>query len=196
MRGSEIERKTTETEITLRLALDGRGERAIDTGIGFLDHMLEQLAVHGLLDIQLRARGDLQVDVHHTVEDCAIVLGQAIDRALDDRTGITRIGASTVPMDEALASVAVDLSGRPYAVIDIESHGPAVGGIPTSLWVHFLETMAVHARCTLHARVWYGRDGHHQVEALFKALGRALDEATRFDTRREGRVPSSKGRLT
>ena len=196
MRRSEIERKTAETEIALRLALDGSGQRAIDTGIGFLDHMLEQLAVHGLLDLELRARGDLHVDVHHTVEDCAIVLGQGIDRALGERGGITRIAASTVPMDEALASVAIDLSGRPYAVVDVAWNGPAVGGVPTSLWAHFLETLAVHARCTLHARVWTGRDDHHQVEALFKALGRALDEATRVDPRREGRIPSSKGSLT
>jgi imidazoleglycerol-phosphate dehydratase len=195
MRSSEINRKTAETEIELRLALDGSGQRQIDTGIGFLDHMLDHLAVHGLFDIDLRARGDLHVDVHHTVEDCALVLGQAFDQALGDRRGIVRIGASMVPMDEALSSVAVDLSGRPYAVVDAVWHTPAVGGIPTSLLAHFLESLAVGARCNLHARVLYGRDDHHQAEALFKALGRALDEATRPDPRRGGQVPSTKGSL-
>jgi imidazoleglycerol-phosphate dehydratase len=195
MRNSEITRKTAETNIDLRLELDGSGRRTIDTGIGFLDHMLDHLAVHGLFDLELRARGDLHVDVHHTVEDCAIVLGQALDQALGDRRGITRIAASTVPMDEALAFVAVDLSGRPYAVVDAEWHTPAVGGIPTSLLPHFIESLAFSARCNLHARVLYGRDDHHQAEALFKALGRALDEAARPDPRRQGQVPSTKGSL-
>jgi imidazoleglycerol-phosphate dehydratase len=195
MRNSEIKRKTAETDIQLRLELDGTGQREIDTDIGFLDHMLDHLAVHGLFDLQLRARGDLHVDVHHTVEDCAIVLGQALDQALGDRRGITRIAASTVPMDEALALVAVDLSGRPYAVVHAEWHTPAVGGIPTSLVPHFFESLAFNARCNLHARVLYGRDDHHQAEALFKALGRALDEATRPDPRRQSQVPSTKGNL-
>jgi imidazoleglycerol-phosphate dehydratase len=195
MRNSEITRRTAETDIELRLELDGSGQRAIDTGIGFLDHMLDNLVVHGLFDLELRARGDLHVDVHHTVEDCAIVLGQALDQALGDRRGITRIATCTVPMDEALALVAVDLSGRPYAVVDAEWHTPAVGGIPTSLWPHFFESLAFNARCNLHARVLYGRDDHHQAEALFKALGRALDQAARPDPRRQGRVPSTKGNL-
>ena len=195
MRSSQIKRQTAETSIELSLELDGTGQREVDTGIGFLDHMLDQLAVHGLFDLKLRVQGDLHVDVHHTVEDCAIVLGQAFDRALGDRRGITRIAASRVPMDEALASVVVDLSGRSYAVIDAQWHGSAVGGIPTSLFPHFLESLAFSARCNLHASVLYGRDDHHQVEALFKALGRALAEAVRPDPRRQDQIPSTKGSL-
>jgi imidazoleglycerol-phosphate dehydratase len=157
--------------------------------------MLSHVAVHGLFDLELAASGDLQVDSHHTVEDCALVLGQAFDQALGARRGIARMGSAYVPMDEALAFVAVDLSGRPYAVIDVEWHTPAVGGVATSLFVHFLESLAVAARCNLHARVLYGRDDHHQAEGLFKALGRALGAAVRLDPRRAGRVPSTKGTL-
>jgi len=148
-----------------------------------------------LFDLELKARGDLQVDVHHTVEDCALVLGQAFDQALGQRLGIIRMGSATVPMDESLAFVCVDLSGRPYSVIQAEWHGPSVGAIPTSLFPHFLESFAVTSRCNLHARILYGRDDHHQAEAIFKALGRALDEATRLDPRRSGTVPSTKGNL-
>jgi imidazoleglycerol-phosphate dehydratase len=196
MRSVEIHRKTNETEIRLNLNLDGSGGHDIHTGIGFLDHMLSHLAVHGLFDLQLEAKGDLHVDSHHTVEDCAMVLGQAFDQALGERQGITRIGYAYVPMDEALAFVAIDLSGRPYAVIEAEWHTPSVGGIATSLFPHILESFAVAARCNLHARVLYGRDDHHQAEALFKALGRALDAATQLDPRRAGRIPSTKGTLT
>jgi imidazoleglycerol-phosphate dehydratase len=196
MRSVEIHRKTNETEIRLNLNLDGSGGHDIHTGIGFLDHMLSHLAVHGLFDLQLEAKGDLHVDSHHTAEDCAMVLGQAFDQALGERQGITRIGYAYVPMDEALAFVAIDLSGRPYAVIEAEWHTPSVGGIATSLFPHILESFAVAARCNLHARVLYGRDDHHQAEALFKALGRALDAATQLDPRRAGRIPSTKGTLT
>ena len=195
MRTAKINRKTNETEIALELNLDGKGEHAIDTGIGFLDHMLSHVAVHGLFDLELKARGDLQVDVHHTVEDCALVLGQAFDQALGERAGIVRMGSAYVPMDESLAFVCVDLSGRPYSVVQAEWHAPNVGQMPTSLFDHFLESFAVTARCNLHARVLYGRDDHHQAEALFKALGRALDEATRLDPRRAARIPSTKGSL-
>jgi imidazoleglycerol-phosphate dehydratase len=195
MRTAKINRKTNETEISLSLNLDGKGKYTIDTGIGFLDHMLSHVAVHGLFDLELKARGDLQVDVHHSVEDCALVLGQAFDQALGDRAGIVRMGSAYVPMDESLAFVCVDLSGRPYAVVQAEWHGPSVGELPTSLFPHFLESLAVTARCNLHARVLYGRDDHHQAEALFKALGRALDEATRLDPRRAGSIPSTKGKL-
>jgi len=195
MRRAQVERKTKETEIRLSLNLDGSGRCEINTGVGFLDHMLNHVAAHGLFDLELEARGDLHVDTHHTVEDCALALGQAFDQALGERLGITRMGSAYVPMDEALAFVAVDLSGRPYAVIQAEWQSPVVGGIPTSLFPHMLESFAATARCNLHARVLYGRDDHHQAEALFKALGRALDMATRIDPRREGKVPSTKGTL-
>jgi imidazoleglycerol-phosphate dehydratase len=195
MRTAKIERKTNETEISVKLNVDGTGKHDITTGIGFLDHMLSHVAVHGLFDLELKARGDLQVDVHHTVEDCALVLGQAFDQALGDRAGIVRMGSAYVPMDESLAFVALDLSGRPYAVVDVAWASLSVGGIATSLFVHFFESFAVAARCNLHGRVLYGRDDHHKAEALFKALGRALDEATRLDPRRAGIIPSTKGNL-
>jgi imidazoleglycerol-phosphate dehydratase len=196
MRTAEIHRVTNETDIHLKLNLDGNGSCQVQTGIGFLDHMLNHLAVHGLFDLEIQATGDLQVDFHHIVEDCALVLGQAFDQALGKRLGITRIASAYVPMDDALAFVAIDLSGRPYSVIQATWHTPAVGGIPTSLFDHFLESLAVSARCNLHARVFYGRDDHHQAEALFKALGRALDAATLLDPRRGMAVPSTKGTLS
>ncbi len=195
MRTATVERKTNETEISLNLDLDGTGEYSIDTGIGSLDHMLSHVAVHGLFDIVLKAQGDLLVDAHHTMEDCALVLGQAFDQALGDRAGIKRMGSAYVPMDESLAFVCVDLSGRPYSVIHAEWNGPNVGNIPTSLFPHFLESFAITSRCNLHARVLYGRDDHHQAEALFKALGRALEAATRSEPRRMGVIPSTKGSL-
>ncbi len=196
MRIAEIKRTTRETDISLRLNLDGKGEYQIDTGIGFLDHMLSHVAVHGMFDLKMEAKGDLYVDAHHTVEDCALVLGQAIDQALGDRKGIIRMASAYVPMDEALAFVAIDLSGRPYAVVQVEWHAPVVAGAPTSLWPHFLESLAITARSNLHARVLYGRDDHHQIEALFKALGRSLDAATQIDPRRAEQVPSTKGSLS
>jgi imidazoleglycerol-phosphate dehydratase len=196
MRTAQIERKTNETVIKVSLNLDGSGKHAIHTGIGFLDHMLTHLAVHGLFDLELNAQGDLGIDAHHTVEDCALGLGQALDQALADRRGIVRMGSAYVPMDEALAFVAVDLSGRPYWVMDVTWHTPAVGGIDTSLMTHFFESLAASARMNLHARVLYGRDDHHQSEALFKALGRALEAAVRLDPRRGLSIPSTKGRLT
>ena len=195
LRTAEIHRKTNETEIRVRLNLDGSGQRQVATGIGFLDHMLEHIAVHGLFDLEVQAQGDLHIDVHHTVEDCALALGMAFDQALGERRGITRLASAYVPMDEALAFVALDLSGRPYPLIQAEWHTPAVGGIPTSLFPHFLESLAISMRANLHARVLYGRDDHHQAEALFKARGRALDSATQLDPRRGAAVPSTKGSL-
>jgi imidazoleglycerol-phosphate dehydratase len=195
MRSAEITRKTNETDIRLKLNLDGNGRYRIHTGLGFLDHMLGHIALHGLFDLELEAQGDLEVDPHHTVEDCALALGQALDLALGERKGIVRMGWAYVPMDESLAFVSLDLSGRPYSVIQAEWHTPMVGLMPTSLMAHFLESLAVTARMNLHARVLYGRDDHHQAEALFKALGRALDEATRMDPRRQGTIPSTKGTL-
>lgn len=194
-RASDLSRRTAETDISLHLCLDGSGQHEISTGIGFLDHMLAHLAVHGLFDITLKAVGDLHVDPHHTVEDVALCLGQAFDQALNDRKGIARMAHAYAPMDETLAFVAVDFSGRPYTVMQAEWHTPAVGDIPTSLIPHFFESFAVAARCTLHARILYGRDDHHQAEALFKALARALDAATQNDPRRASQVPSTKGNL-
>ena len=195
MRPAKIERATNETQISIELELDGSGQHAISTGVGFLDHMLTHLAVHGLFDLSVRAQGDLHIDVHHTLEDIALVLGAAFDQALGERQGIARMGSFYVPMDETLAFVAIDLSGRPYCVVEAE-WGPApVGGIPTSLFPHFLESFAVTSRSNLHARVLYGRDDHHKAEALFKAFARALDAATRLDPRRVS-VPSTKGTLT
>lgn len=195
MRTAEISRTTNETQIQIRLDLDGTGKHDVSTGVGFLDHMLTHLAVHGLFDLTVNAKGDLHIDVHHTVEDVALALGQAFDQALAARKGIVRMGACFAPMDESLAHVALDLSGRPYAVIQAEWHSPYVGSIPTTLFPHFFESFAVTARCNLHARVLYGRDDHHQAEALFKAWARALDAATQIDPRRAGGIPSTKGTL-
>jgi imidazoleglycerol-phosphate dehydratase len=196
MRTVTISRKTAETEISLSLNIDGSGKTSIATGVGFLDHMLRHMAVHGLFDLEVKATGDLEIDPHHTVEDIGIALGQAFDQALGDRKGIMRMGSAYAPMDESLAFVAVDLSGRPYAVIQAEWHTPAIGLLPTALIPHFLESFAFNAKINLHARVAYGRDDHHQAEALFKALGRALDAARLIDPRRSGSVPSTKGTLT
>ncbi|MDH7487696.1 MAG: imidazoleglycerol-phosphate dehydratase HisB [Anaerolineae bacterium] len=193
-RKAQVMRKTKETAVEVTLALDGQGRYQVQTGLGFLDHMLAQLAMHGLLDLELRARGDLEVDEHHTVEDVAIALGQALDQALGERQGIVRMGHAYAPMDEALARVVVDLSGRPYAVVEAAFAAPRLGAVDSDLIIHFLETLAMHARMSLHAQVLYGRNDHHKAEALFKALGRALEAATRLDPRREA-VPSTKGVL-
>ena len=195
MRTAEISRQTNETQIQIKLGLDGMGKHEISTGIGFLDHMLTHLAVHGLFDLAVQAKGDLHIDRHHTVEDVALVLGQAFDQALGDRNGIVRMGDCFAPMDETLVHVAIDLSGRPYAVIQAEWHTPYVGNIPTTLFPHFFESFAVTAHCNIHGRVLYGRDDHHQAEALFKAWARALDFATQIDPRRAGNIPSTKGAL-
>ncbi|MBM2850503.1 MAG: hisB [Anaerolineales bacterium] len=195
MRTTTIHRQTGETDITLSLNLDGTGQHDVATGVGFLDHLLTHVAVHGLFDLTVKAAGDLHIDAHHTIEDTALVLGQAFAEALGDKQGIVRMGSAYVPMDEALAFVAVDLSGRPYAVVEAAWHGPAIGQFPTSLVAHFVESFAVTAKANVHARILYGRDDHHQAEALFKALGRALDAATQVDPRRAGSVPSTKGTL-
>jgi imidazoleglycerol-phosphate dehydratase len=195
MRTAEISRQTNETQITIKLELDGTGKHEISTGIGFFDHMLTHLAVHGLFDLAVQARGDLEVDTHHTIEDVALTLGQAFDKALADRKGISRMGDCFAPMDETLAHVAIDLSGRPYSVIQAEWHTPYIGNVPTTLFPHFFESFAVNSRCNLHARLLYGRDDHHQAEALFKAWARALDIATQIDPRRAGAIPSTKGIL-
>ena len=196
MRTAELSRQTNETQIEIRLDLDGNGEHRISTGIGFVDHMLTHLAVHGLFNLSVQARGDLEVDAHHTIEDVALVLGQAFDQALGDRKGIIRMADCFAPMDETLAHVAIDLSGRPYAVVRAEWHTPYISNIPTTLFPHFFESFAITARCNLHARILYGRDDHHQAEALFKAWARALDRATQIEPHRANTIPSTKGTLT
>ena len=194
-RTATIIRRTGETDITLRLTVDGTGTAEMATGIGFLDHMLTLFAKHGLFDISVKAIGDLDVDEHHTAEDVCICLGQALDQALGDRRGIVRTAHSFVPMDEALGFVAVDLGGRPYCVVDAVFVTPRVGQLGTDLIAHLFESISVHARLNLHARILYGHNDHHKVEALFKAFGRALDAATRIDERLGGAVPSTKGTL-
>ncbi len=192
---AEIHRATRETDVRVRLDLDGSGQADIRTGIGFYDHMLHHVAHHGLFDLAVQATGDLHIDEHHTAEDVAIALGQALDRALGDRAGLVRAADAWVPMDEALAHVVVDLGGRAYCVFDAAFATPSIGGLGASLIPHIFETVAAHARMNLHARILHGRDDHHKAEALFKALGRALDAATRIDPRRAGKVPSTKGVL-
>ncbi len=161
--------QTSETSIALSLNLDGTGKHHIQTGIGFFDHMLTQIAVHGLIDLDLRAEGDLHIDAHHTVEDCGIALGEAIEQALGSKSGIRRMAEASAPMDDALARVVLDLSGRPYSVIRVKWTGPQVSGIPVSLIEHFFESVAVHAKMNLHIRLEYGKDNHHITEAIFKA---------------------------
>ena len=195
MRTATVKRETNETKVTLTINLDGRGRTAVDTGIGFLDHMLTLMASHGLMDLEVRARGDLHIDDHHTAEDVMICLGRAIDQALGDRAGIVRTWHSYVPMDESLALTVVDLGGRPYCVFDAGFDTPRVGTLGTDLIFHMFESLAIHGRMNLHAQVLYGRNDHHKVEGLFKSLGRALDGAWRLDERRTD-VPSTKGTLT
>jgi imidazoleglycerol-phosphate dehydratase len=194
MRRATIERKTKETQIELSLSVDGSGRVEIDTGIGFLDHMLTLFAGHGLFDLTVKSTGDLHIDEHHTAEDVFICLGRALDQALGDRRGIVRTAHSYVPMDEALALVAVDLGGRPYSVFEAEFVTPKLGQLGTDLLFHLFESLAIHGRMNLHAKVLYGLNDHHKAEALFKALARALDVATQIDPRRAD-VPSTKGTL-
>jgi len=195
MRQSSIQRKTNETSISLALNIDGTGKHNINTDIGFFDHMLTQIAVHGLMDIDLQAKGDLHIDYHHIIEDCGLVLGDAIGQALGSKQGIRRMAEASVPMDDALARVVLDLSGRPYSVIQTNWVSPDVAGIPTSLIEHFFESVAVASKSNLHIQVLYGRDNHHIAEAIFKTFARALDAATQIDERRVGKIPSSKGKI-
>lgn len=195
IRRATVDRITGETSISLTLTIDGSGQADVQTGIGFLDHMLTLWARHGLFDLTVLAHGDLHVDEHHTAEDVCICLGRAIDQALGARAGLVRTAHSFVPMDEALALVAIDLGGRPYCVVQAEFVTPRVGQLGTDLIAHLFESIAFHGRFNLHAQVLYGRNDHHKIEALFKACGRALDAATRIDPRLGGAVPSTKGVL-
>ena len=191
-RVSTIERKTKETDISLKLNIDGSGKYEINTGIKMFDHMLAQLAQHGRFDLKLSASGD---DQHHLVEDVAICLGRALGEALGEKRSIIRMGDATVPMDDVLATVAVDISGRGYTVLDMPFADNDMAGFATDLIRHFLESFAIEARLNLHAWILYGTNDHHKAEALFKALGRALDMATRIDERISGELPSTKGLL-
>lgn len=195
MRNAIIEKETNETKVRVELELDGSGIHKIQTGVGFFDHMLTQLAVHGLFDLKITAKGDLEVDPHHTVEDTALVLGQAFDQALGERRGLVRMGQGVVPMDEALGEVVIDLSGRPYCVFTGEWTGEMINDLPVTLIEHVFYSLSVGMRANLHALIRYGRDDHHKAEALFKALGRALCQAVREDPRRPSAIPSSKGTL-
>lgn len=194
-RTATITRRTGETDITLTLGIDGSGQADVQTGIGFLDHMLTLWAKHGLFDLTVRAVGDLHVDEHHTAEDTCICLGQALATALGERRGLVRTAHSYVPMDETLALAAVDLGGRPYCVVQAAFVTPRVGKLGTDLIAHLLESIAIHGRLNIHVQVLYGHNDHHKVEAIFKALGRALDAATRIDERLRDAVPSTKGVL-
>jgi imidazoleglycerol-phosphate dehydratase len=188
-------RETRETRIEAEWVLDGSGQADVRTGIGYLDHMLDALARHGLFDLRVRAEGDLHVDEHHTVEDVAIALGRALGEALGDGRGLRRMGDATVPLDEALALVAVDLSGRGLATLEMPLRGPRLGQLPTELVPHFFQSLAMEARMTLHVQVLRGENDHHKVEASFKALAKALDWATSVDPRVANVVPSTKGVL-
>ncbi len=193
-RKSSLERETTETSIKLAINLDGGGRANISTGIGFFDHMLQQIARHGLIDLDIEARGDLQVDFHHTVEDVGILLGQAIAEALGDKAGIVRYASAFIPMDEALAMLVVDLSGRPFLHYDVKFNGETTGNFEVQLVEEFFRALAFNAGMTLHINCLYGRNNHHIIEGIFKAFAKVLDRATSFDTRIRG-VMSTKGRL-
>ena len=194
-RQATIARRTKETQISATLDLDGTGVSEITTGIGFLDHMLEQLARHGLFDIKLEAKGDLHIDFHHTTEDVGIVLGQAVAKALGDKQGITRYADVHLPMDEALTRVALDISGRPYLIWKVAFSQPKVGDMDTELFREWFQAFAQNAGITLHVETLYGDNNHHIAETCYKGLARALRAAVALDPRQVGRVPSTKGML-
>jgi imidazoleglycerol-phosphate dehydratase len=195
MRRARIDRNTAETQITIRLGIEGRGRYTISTGIRFLDHMLELMARHGGFDLQIEATGDLDVDQHHTVEDVGIALGEAVAKAIGSRRGINRAGYFVMPMDETLGVAAIDLSGRPHAVVDLRLRVQRVGDLQSELLQDFFEGFAQGARANVHLKVLYGRSSHHQVEALFKAFARALRVACDKDPRMAKQLPSTKGLL-
>jgi len=195
MRRALVNRQTKETSIALAITLDGKGRYRVRTGIRFLDHMLELVARHGGFDLTIAATGDLDVDQHHTVEDLGIALGESISNALGSRRGINRAGYFVMPMDETLAVAAVDLSGRPHAVVDLKVRAARVGDLQTELVADFFEGFAIGARANVHVKVMYGRSSHHQIEAVFKAFGRALRVACARDRRLARMLPSTKGLL-
>ena len=195
MRAAKVERNTKETRITAEVALDGSGESAIATGIGFLDHMLDQLSRHSLIDLKLTAKGDLHIDYHHTTEDTGIVIGQALSQALGDRRGIMRYGEATIPMDETLTRVALDASNRPYLIWKVAFSRPKLGEMDTELFKEWFQAFAQHGGLTLHIENLYGENNHHIVESCFKGVARALRQAIAIDPRKADAVPSTKGVL-
>lgn len=194
-RKAKIDRKTKETEISVTLNIDGTGQADINTGIDFLDHMLEQLAKHSLMDVTLKAKGDLHIDDHHTTEDTGWALGEAVNKALGDRAGIYRYADALLPMDECLSRVALDISGRPFLVWQVELPAEKLGTMETELFREWFQAFAMGARITLHVKNEYGVNTHHIVESCFKALARALRQASELDPRSDGRIPSTKGVL-
>jgi imidazoleglycerol-phosphate dehydratase len=195
MRKASVKRETKETRIEAEIDLDGQGRSDIKSGIGFLDHMLDQLARHSLIDIKLAAKGDLHIDFHHTTEDTGIVLGEAVAKALGERKGIARWGEATVPMDETLTRVALDASNRPYLIWKVKFSKPKLGEMDTELFKEWFQAFAQHAGLTLHVENLYGENNHHIVESCFKGLARALRTAVAIDPRKAGEVPSTKGVL-
>ncbi len=194
-RTAEISRKTKETAVRVRVNLDGTGTYKVATGIGFLDHMLEQLSRHSLIDLEVEARGDTHIDFHHTTEDTGIVVGQAVAQALGDRAGITRYGAATIPMDETCSRVALDVSNRPYLIWKVAFTRPKLGDMDTELFKEWFQAFAQAAGITLHVETLYGENSHHIVESCFKALARALRQAVTIDPRAAEAIPSTKGTL-
>lgn len=195
MRKAEIQRTTGETSVFVALDLDGTGTYEVATGIGFLDHMLEQLSRHSLIDLVVRAQGDLHIDAHHTTEDCGLALGQAFAHALGDKRGIARYGTAYAPMDETLSRVALDISGRPFLVWKAAFSQPRLGDMDTEMFEHWFQSFATAAGITLHAECLYGQNNHHIVESLFKGLARALRQAVEIDPRKADSIPSTKGTL-
>jgi imidazoleglycerol-phosphate dehydratase len=194
MRTAKVQRKTNETDISIQINLDGKGKYEINTSIPFLDHMLNLFSFHGLMDLKIKAKGDIEIDYHHLMEDLGITLGEAIKKALGDKKGIKRYGRAAIPMDEALAEVVLDISGRPFLVYKLKQVKGSLKDLDISLFEDFFRGLTSHAMITLHVNVQYGRDLHHMIEAVFKAFGRALREAATLD-KRAGVLPSTKGKL-
>ena len=194
MRTAKIQRKTKETDISLQINLDGKGSYDISTSISFLDHMLNLFAFHGMMDLKIKAKGDIEIDYHHLMEDMGITLGEALKEALGDKKGIKRYGRATIPMDESLATVVIDISGRPYLVYNVKPPKGALRDLEISLFEDFFRALTNHAMITLHVSLEYGRDLHHIIEAVFKAFGRALQEAVAKDKNAKS-LPSTKGKL-
>jgi imidazoleglycerol-phosphate dehydratase len=195
MRTATVERKTSETQVKVTVNLDGTGVYKVTTGIGFLDHMMEQLSRHSLIDIAIEAKGDLHIDGHHTTEDVGIALGDAVGKALGERRGITRYGSALIPMDETLTQVALDLSGRPYFIWKVNFTKPKLGEMDTELFREWFQAFAFNSGLTLHVQNHYGENNHHIVESCFKGLARALRQAIEIDPRKSGEIPSTKGVL-